>query len=114
MKRRLGNTLSHDRPVLLSAAEVSDHFQSLLILDVQNPKYLTSTLPKAKRLNIDILLRDIPKSQPVLLVCLNGDRSLTVAKQLLKLGYLSVYVLKGGISSRRQAGFTKWGINKTA
>lgn len=114
MKRQSRNTSSHVQPVLLSAAEVSTHFQLLLILDVQNPKYLTSTVPEAKRLNIDILLRDIPKSQPVLLVCLNGYRSLTVAKQLLRRGYLSVYVLKGGIFGWRQAGFTMRGINKTA
>lgn len=105
---------SHAQPVLLSAAEVKTHFQRLLILDVQNPKYLTSTVPKAQRLNIDILLRDIPKVQPVLLVCLNGYRSLTVAKQLLRRGYLSVYVLKDGIIGWRQAGFTVQGMSKTA
>lgn len=102
------------QPVLLSAAEVSTHFQRLLILDVQNPNYLTSTVPKAKRLNIDILLRDIPNAQPVLLVCLNGYRSLTVAQQLLRRGYLSVYILKDGIIGWRQAGFTVQGIDKTA
>lgn len=114
MKRQSRNTLSHAQSVLLSAAEVSAHFESLLILDVQNPKYLTSTVPGAKRLNIDISLRDIPKAQPVLLVCLNGYRSLAVAKQLLRRDYLSVYVLKGGIFGWRQAGFTVRGINKTA
>jgi rhodanese-related sulfurtransferase len=105
---------AHAQPVLLSAEEASAHSQKLLILDAQNPKYLTSTVPKAKCLNIDILLRDIPKAQPVLLVCLNGYRSLTVAKQLLRRGYLAVYVLKGGIIGWRQAGFTVQGINKTA
>lgn len=101
-------------PVLLSAAEASTHPQRLLILDVQNPKYLTSTVPRAKRLNVDILLRDIPKAQPVLLICLDGYRSLMVAKQLLRRGYLFVYVLKGGIIGWRQAGYTVQGINKTA
>ena len=105
---------SHAQPVLLSAAEVGTHFKRLLILDVQNPKYLTSTVPKAKRLNIDILLKDISEAQPVLLVCLNGYRSLTVAKQLLRRGYLFVYVLKDGIIGWRQAGFTVQGISRTA
>ena len=105
---------SHVQPILLSAAEVSTHFQRLLILDVQNSKYLTSTVPKAKRLNTDILLRDIPKGQPVLLICVDGYRSSTVAKQLLRRGYLSVYVLKGRIIGWRQAGYTVQGINKTA
>lgn len=114
MKLQSRMASSHIQPVLLSAAEVRTHFQRLLILDVQNPQYLTSTVPKAKRLNIDILLRDIPKAQPVLLVCLNGHRSLTVAKQLLQRGYLSVYVLKDGIIGWRQAGFTVQGFSKTA
>ena len=114
MKLQSRIAASHPQPVLLSAAEVSTHFQKLLILDVQNPKYLTSTVPKAKRLNIDILLGDIPKAQPVLLVCLNGYRSLTVARQLLRRGYLCVYVLKGGVIGWRQARFTVQGINKTA
>lgn len=105
---------SHIQPVLLSAAEVSAQFQKLFILDVQNPNYLTSTVPTAKRLNVDILLRDIPKAQSVLLICLDGYRSLTVAQQLLNRGYLSVYVLKDGIIGWRQAGFTVQGINKTA
>ncbi len=114
MKLQSRITSSHVQPVLLSAAEVLPHLQRLLILDVQNPKYLTSTVPKAKRLNTDILLRDIPIDQPVLLVCLNGYRSLIVAKQLLKRGYLSVYILKDGIIGWRQAGFTVQGLNKTA
>lgn len=114
MKLQSRLSSSQAQPILLSAAEVSAHLQQLLILDVQNPKYLTSTVPKAKRLNIDILLKDIPKAQPVLLVCLNGYRSLTVAKQLLRHGYLSIYVLKDGIIGWQQAGFTVQGINKTA
>lgn len=105
---------SHTQPVLLSPAEVSIHFQRLLILDVQNPRYVTSILLKSKRLNVDILLRDIPKAQPILLTCLDGYRSLSIAKQLLRRGYLSVYVLKDGVIGWQQAGYTIQRISKTA
>lgn len=104
---------SHAQPVLLSPAEVSTHLQRLFILDVQNPRYATSTLPKAKRLNVDVLLKDIPKAQPILLTCLDGHRSLSAAKQLLKRGYLCVHVLKGGVIGWQQARYTIQGISKT-
>lgn len=114
MKRQSRIAASHAQSILLSPAEASAHFHRLLILDVQNPNYVIHTVPNAKRLNVDIWLKDIPKAQPILLTCLNGYRSLTAAKQLLRRGYLSVYVLKGGIIGWQQAGYTMQGISKTA
>jgi rhodanese-related sulfurtransferase len=102
---------SHHHPGLLSPEEVSSHPQRWLILDVQNPKYAKSTVPRAKRLNVDILMREISKAQPILLICLDGRRSLAAAQQLTRRGYLSVYALKGGIIGWQQAGYTLQGLH---
>lgn len=93
-------------PVLLSPDEVRARLNQLTIVDVQNPKYATSLLPKAQRLNVDVFLKDLPKGDPVVLTCLVGQRSFTVAQQLLQMGYRSIYVLKGGVTAWKQAGYT--------
>ncbi|MCU0568793.1 MAG: rhodanese-like domain-containing protein [Oculatellaceae cyanobacterium Prado106] len=107
-------TVSLSQPVLLTPDVVKPRLHKLLILDVQNPKYATSTIPKARRLNVDILLKDIPKTQPILLTCLDGRLSFAAAKQLLKSGFRPVYVLKGGVLGWRQAGYTVQRISYSA
>ncbi|WP_088889507.1 rhodanese-like domain-containing protein [Leptolyngbya ohadii] len=106
MQLRSKTTSRQSEPQLLSPEEAIALFNQLLILDVQNPKYATNTIPKAHRLNVDILLEHIAKDQPILLICLYGQRSLAAAKQLVQRGYRSVYVLKGGVLAWGQAGHT--------
>lgn len=110
MKLQSKITSSHTQPVLLSPEEVNNHFHRLLILDVQNPKYATCTVPKAKRLNLDIMLKEVPKAQPILLTCLNGQRSFAAAKQLITKGYFCIYVLKGGVMGWQRAGIPCKGL----
>lgn len=106
MQLRSKTTSRQTKPVLLSPADAIALLNKFLILDVQNPKYATSTISGAQQLNGEILIKNVAKDQPILLTCLCGQRSLTAAKQLLRKGYRSVAVLKGGVLAWRQAGYT--------
>ncbi|MFN6462948.1 MAG: rhodanese-like domain-containing protein [Nostoc sp. DedVER02] len=61
----------------------------------------SSVVPKSHRLNVDTLLKDLPKTQPILLTCLTGQRSFTAAQQLVQKGYDAIYVLRGGVKIMR-------------
>lgn len=106
MQFRAKTTSPQTQPVLLPPEAAIALFNRLLILDVQNPRYATNVIPGAHRLNVDISLRNIAKDQSILLTCLCGQRSLAAAQQVVRRGYRSVYVLKGGVLAWRQAGQT--------
>lgn len=106
MKSRLRPARSQVETILLSPDDAMARLDQLLIVDVQNPKYATSVLPNAQRLNLDILLKDLSKAQPILLTCLTGQRSFTAAQHLIQKGYEDIYVLKGGVMAWRQSGYT--------
>lgn len=106
MRSRLRPAPSQAEIILLSPDDAMARLNKLLVVDVQNPKYVTSVLPSAQRLNADILLKDLPKAQPILLTCLIGQRSFTVAQQLIQKGYDAIYVLKGGVMAWKQSGYT--------
>lgn len=102
------NTQPIIKPILLTPDKVRDKQAGLLVIDVQNPKFMTSMIPGAQRLNIDVSLKDISRSQPILVTCLSEGRSLTAAQQLIQRGYRQVYVLKGGLMAWQKAGYTVW------
>lgn len=106
MKSRTKATASTAQPILLSPDEAIAQLRKLIVLDVQNPKYATTTIPGAQRLGVELALKDIPKTQAILLTCLTGERSLTASRQLIQKGYLSVYVLQGGVIAWRRAAHT--------
>lgn len=94
------------RPTFLSPAEAKLNRTHLLVIDVQTQTFITHTLPGAQRLNIDISLKDIDKSQPVLLTCLTGQRSLKAAQEMISRGYRRVHVLTGGLAAWQRLGYT--------
>jgi len=106
MQSRLRPARSQVDSILLSPDDAMARLNKLFIVDVQNPKYPTSVLPKSHRLNVDTLLKDLPKKQPILLTCLTGQRSFIVAQQLIQKGYDAIYVLRGGVMAWKQAGYT--------
>lgn len=106
MQSRLRPTRAQMKSILLSPDDVMAQLNKLFIVDVQNPKYATSVLPKSHRLNVDTFLKDLPKTQPILLTCLTGQRSFTAAQQLIQKGFDAVYVLKGGVMAWQQSGYT--------
>lgn len=93
-------------PTVITIVEAIQRQKRLLLIDVQNPKYVTTIIAGAQRLNEGILLKDIPKSQAILVTCLSGERSFKVAQQLMQRGYFDVYVLKGGVMAWRREGYT--------
>ncbi len=108
MKARSINVVQRVEPILLTPDEARNKQAERLVIDVQNPKYMTRMIPGAQRLNIDVLLKDIPSNQPVLIACLTGQRSFIAAQQLIQRGYCQVYVLKGGVMAWQRAGYTVW------
>lgn len=108
MKARSIKIQQQIEPILLTPEEARNQRGKLLIIDVQNPKFITRTIPEAQRLNVDVALKDIPRSQPILVTCLSGGRSLSAAQQLIRRGYGKVYVLKGGLAAWKRAGYTTW------
>ena len=94
------------KPVLITPAEAKRNQANKLVVDVQPQKFITHTIPGARRLNIDISLEDIEKGQPILLICLTGQRSLKAATQLINRGYRQVYVLKGGLAAWQSKKYT--------
>ena len=82
--------------------------KDLLLVDVRNPDEL-----KNGSIAGSILIPfwdfakgrfDIPKDQPVLLICAVGGRSVTVGKYLSSIGYTEIYNLKGGIAEWKIVG----------
>ncbi len=96
------------KPILLTPDEAKSKTINLLIVDVQNPRFMTRMIPNAQRLNIDVLLQNISRSQPILITCLTGQRSLNAARQLIQRGYYRVYILKGGLLAWQRAGYLVW------
>ncbi|PZO35933.1 MAG: rhodanese-like domain-containing protein [Pseudanabaena frigida] len=95
-------------PILLTPDEAKSKHINLLVVDVQNPKFMTRMIPRAQRLNIDVLLENISKNKPILITCLTGQRSLNAAQQMIQRGYCKVYVLKGGLLAWQRAGYLVW------
>lgn len=108
MEAQLIDAQRRARPILLTPDEAKSRQRNLLVVDVQNPRFMTRMIPEGQRLNIDVLLEDISKNQPILITCLTGQRSLPAAQQLIQKGYCKVYVLKGGIIAWQRAGYTVW------
>ncbi|MEM9905037.1 MAG: rhodanese-like domain-containing protein [Cyanobacteria bacterium P01_D01_bin.44] len=96
------------KPILLAPSEAKRELEKQLVIDVQNPKFATHMIPDAKRLNLDISIRDIPKDQPLLITCLNGQRSSKAAQHFINRGYLNICVLKGGLTAWQSASYTLW------
>ena len=84
MKARSINVVQRVEPILLTPDEARNKQAERLVIDVQNPKYMTRMIPGAQRLNIDVLLKDIPSNQPVLIACLTGQRSRQYSLQIMR------------------------------
>ncbi len=72
------------------------------ILDLRSRvEYLKGSVPGARNLPVDELslrLESLSKDQPILLICENGIRSVSVSELLYSKGYPYLYVLKGGMN----------------
>lgn len=77
---------------------------NLLVLDVRTePEYLSGHIKEAKNIPLDTIsasntdLSKLDKSKPIFVICASGNRSLTAAVKLKRLGY-DVTNVKGGMA----------------
>ena len=61
-------------------------------------------IPGLRRLLLPKWFRELPKDQPVAVICLTSHRSPIAAKQLLKAGFQKVYNITGGMMEWQQQG----------
>lgn len=61
-------------------------------------------IPGLRRLLLPKWFRELPKEQPIAVICLTSHRSAIAAKQLLKAGFTKVYNLSGGMMEWQQQG----------
>jgi len=62
-------------------------------------------IPGLRRLLLPKWFRELPKDEPVAVICLTSHRSPIAAKQLLKAGFRKVYNITGGMMEWQQKGF---------
>ena len=94
----------------------TDEMQSLLkadniqLVDVRTPKeYKGGFIANAKNIDyyspeFDKEIKKLDKDKAVILYCHSGGRSANGAKKMLKMGFVKVYNLEGGIVEWRKKG----------
>ncbi|MDC9724681.1 MAG: rhodanese-like domain-containing protein [Gammaproteobacteria bacterium] len=107
MSDSLSRKLSGITPVGSAQAIQIVNQQKGLFLDVREKSEFAKehiaesvNIPLAK-LAEDSSLKDA--SQPIILICVSGQRSRTAAKQLHSKGFSDVYVLSGGLNTWKEA-----------
>ena len=61
-------------------------------------------IPGLRRLLLPQWFRELPKDEPIAVICLTSHRSPIAAKQLLKAGFTKVYNITGGMMEWQQKG----------
>ena len=80
-----------------------------VVLDVRDAaEYKSGHITNARHLpegEIDARMKELErvKSKPIIVSCARGNRSLTVANRLRKLGFAEVFSLRGGLAAWQQA-----------
>lgn len=78
-----------------------------LAVDVREPgEYLAGHIPGVRLVpmgEVGLRLQEIPRNEPVYVVCATGNRSLTVTGMLIREGY-DAYSVSGGTSGWESAG----------
>ena len=92
----------------IEAQELIRQKKNLLMLDVRTPQERRQIrISNSLLIPIGDVMRgrlDVPKDQPLLVVCAVGGRSYVVGKALLAMGHREVYNLDGGIEAWNRAG----------
>jgi len=92
----------YDKNFPLVYPEQKDLLNKAVLLDTREPEeFAVSHLKRARLVGYDAFdlgtLKDIPKSQPIVVYCSIGARSQDIGKRLADAGYREVYNLYGGI-----------------
>lgn len=99
------------RQVAPAQASLMINRSKAIVLDIRDDaqQKAQGTVPDARRIAVDQIkdkaasvFKD--KSQPVLVMCQNGQRSGAAASVLRSLGYTEVYIVEGGVAAWVEAG----------
>jgi rhodanese-related sulfurtransferase len=92
----------YDKNFPLVYPEQRELLNKAVLLDTREPEeFAVSQLKNAKLVGYDSFdlstVKDIPKTQPIVVYCSIGARSQDIGKRLVEAGYQEVYNLYGGI-----------------
>ncbi len=73
-------------------------------IDLSLPRILMGSNSWLRRYVLPQWFQELPKDEPVALICLTAHRSPIAAKQLVKAGFTEVYNITGGMMEWRQLG----------
>ncbi len=73
-------------------------------INLSLPRILMGSNSWLRRYVVPQWFRELPKDEPVALICLTAHRSPIAAKQLIKDGFTKVYNITGGMMEWRQLG----------
>ena len=75
-----------------------------VFVDVRTEKeYKEAHIPRFINRPLGTYLGDLPKNQPIIVICQSGARSNKACKQLVKLGYTDVTNVRRGMNALRAA-----------
>ncbi len=86
-------------PLLAVSKMNSD--ENIVIIDVRDPPdFVISHIEQATNLPLDkVSALNADKNAPILIVCQNGTRSASAARQLTKEGFTQLFVISGGMTA---------------
>jgi len=73
-------------------------------MNLSLPRLLLGSIPALRRWVLPQWFRDLPKDQPIAVICLTAHRSPIAARQLVTAGFTPVFNLTGGMMEWWQAG----------
>ena len=67
------------------------------------PRILMANIPGVNRWTLPQWFRELPKDQPIAVICLTAHRSPIAAQKLAKIGFTQIYNITGGLMAWRSA-----------
>lgn len=96
-----------DPPLLIDVRSGIEYalFHAPTAVNLSLQQLLIGMVPGLRRWTWPQWFQDLPKDQPVALICLTAHRSPIAAAQLAKIGFMQVFNVTGGTMQWRQLGF---------
>jgi rhodanese-related sulfurtransferase len=81
-----------------------DRFHAPTAINLSLPRILIGQVPVLRNWALPQWFRELPKDQPIAVICLTAHRSPMAAQQLLKLGFTHIFNITGGMMAWQKAG----------
>ena len=75
-------------------------------INLSLPRIIIGMIPIFRRWVLPQWFQDLPKNQPIAVICLTAHRSPIAAKKLAKAGFAKVFNITGGMVEWRRLGLT--------